>query len=96
VDKYVAKNSDQTAHRIVDGEAVVVNLKDSTFQTLNSVGTFIWQQADGRTSVKEIIQRVCQEFEVDPDTADKDCSEFIGELANKGLLVLSPHPLEGG
>ena len=96
LDKYVAKNNEKTAHRIIDGEAVVVNLTDSTFHTLNPVATFIWQQADGQTSVKEIAQEVCQEFEADRDTAEKDCLEFISELVNKGMLILSLHPLEEG
>jgi hypothetical protein len=96
LDKYVAKNNEKTAHRIIDGEAVVINLKDSSFHTLNPVATFTWQQADGKTRVKEIVQKMCQEFEVDWDTAEKDCLEFISELVNKDMLVLSPHPLEEG
>lgn len=96
LDKYVTKNNEKTAHRIIDGEAVVVNLEDSTFQTLSPVATFIWQQADGKTSVKEIVQKVCQEFEVDWDTAEKDCLEFIRKLVDKDILILSLHPLEEG
>lgn len=96
LDKYVAKNNEKTAHRIIDGEAVVVNLTDSTFHTLNPVATFIWKQADGQTSVKEIAQKVCQEFEADRDTAEKDCLEFIRKLVDKDMLILSLHPLEEG
>jgi hypothetical protein len=96
LDKYVTKNNEKTAHRIIDGEAVVVNLKDSTFHVLNPAATFTWQQADGKTRVKEIAQKMCREFEVDRDTAEKDCLEFISELVNKGMLILSPHPFEEG
>lgn len=96
LNKYVAKNNEKTAHRIIDGEAVVVNLTDSTFHALNPVATFIWQQADGKTRVKEIAQKMCQEFEIDRDTAEKDCLEFISELVNKDMLILSPHALEEG
>jgi hypothetical protein len=91
MNKYVTKNNEKTAHRIIDGEAVVVNLKDSTFHTLNPVATFIWQQADGKTSVKEIAQKMCLEFEIDRDTAEKDCLECISGLVNKDMLILSPH-----
>lgn len=92
LNNYVVKNNEKTAHRIIDGEAVVVNLRDSTFHTLNSVATFIWQQADGKTSVKEIIKKICQEFEVDQDTAERDCLEFISKAVDKDMLLLSPHP----
>ena len=95
LDKYVVKNDEKTAYRIIDGEAVVVNVKDSTFHTLNSVATFIWEQADGRIKAEQIIEKICQEFEVDWGTAERDCLEFLGELASKGLVVLSQNPMEG-
>lgn len=95
LDEYVNKNNEKTAYRTIDGEAVVVNLKDSTFHTLNPVATFIWEQADGRIKAKEMIEKICQEFEVDWDTAEKDCLEFLGELVRKGLVVLSRNPVEG-
>jgi hypothetical protein len=74
---------------------VVVNLKESVFHTLNPVATFIWEQADGRIKTRQIIERICEEFEVDRDMAEKDCLEFLGELVGKSLVVLSPDPVEG-
>jgi hypothetical protein len=95
LDKYVVKNDEETAYRIINGEAVVVNLKESTFHTLNPVATFIWEQADGRIKAGQMIEKICQEFEVDWHIAEKDCLEFLGELINKGLVVLSQNPVEG-
>ncbi len=95
LDEYVVKNNEKTAYRVIDGEAVVVNLKDSTFHTLNSVATFIWEQADGRIKAEQIIEKICQEFEVDWDTAERDCLEFLAELISKGLVILSQNPMGG-
>ena len=95
LDEYVVKNDEKTAYRIIHGEAVVVNLKESTFHTFNPVATFIWEQADGRIKTEQIIEKICQEFEVDRDTAERDCLEFLGELISKGLVVLSQNPMEG-
>ena len=89
LDKFVTKNSRKTAYRTIDGEAVVVNLEDSTFHTLNPVATFVWEQADGQFTVKQIIERICQEFEVDRDTAERDCLEFLDVLTRRGLVILS-------
>jgi len=94
LDKYVVRNNEKTAYRVIDGEAVVVNLKDSTFHTLNPVATFIWEQADGRIKAGQMIEKICDEFEVDWDTAEEDCLEFLGALISKGLVVLSRNPLE--
>ncbi|HXX33855.1 MAG TPA: PqqD family protein [Thermodesulfobacteriota bacterium] len=95
LDEYVNKNNEEIAHRTIDGEAVIVNLKDSTFHTLNAVATFIWEQADGQIKIKQMIEKICQEFEVDRDTAEKDCLEFLGQLMSKGLAVLSHNPVKG-
>ena len=95
LDDYINKNNEKTAYRTIDGEAVVVNLKDSTFHTLNPVATFIWEQADGRIKTRQIIEKICEEFEVDWVTAEKDCLEFLGQLIDKGLVVLSQNPVEG-
>ncbi len=94
LDEYVVKNDEKTAYRIINGEAVVVNLKDSTFHTLNPVATFIWEQADGRVKAEQIIEKISQEFEVDLETAKRDCLEFLGELIRKDLVVLSKNPVE--
>ncbi len=95
LDKYVVKNDEKTAYRVIDGEAVVVNLKESTFHTFNPVATFIWEQADGQTKTEQMIKKICQEFEVDWDTAERDCLEFLGELIRKGLVALSQNPVKG-
>ena len=95
LNEYLNKNNEKTAYRIIDGEAVVVNLKESTFHTFNPVATFIWEQADGKIKAGQIVEKICQEFEVDWDTAEKDCLEFLNELISKGLVVLSQNPIEG-
>ena len=94
LDEYVNKNNEKTAYRIIDGEAVVVNLKDSTFHTWSPVATFIWEKSNGLIKTKQLIEKMCQEFEVDKDTAEKDCLEFLGELISKGLVFLSQNPVE--
>ena len=94
LDEYVAKNREKTAYRVIDDEAVIVDLEDSTFHALNPVATFIWEQMDGKTRVEEIIQGVCREFDVDYETAEKDCREFVNMLKHQGMVTLSPDPLE--
>src|SRR5439155_1738778 len=43
--------SSRTAWRVYDGEAAVLCPDDSTLNTLNAVGTLIWESADGKTAV---------------------------------------------
>jgi len=73
---------------------MIMSAVDSTFFTLNEVGTVIWQAADGQTPLSEIVAtRICTEFEVSPEEAGRDAEQFVTELARHGILRLSDQPI---
>ena len=84
------------AARLLAGEMMVMNPADSTFFTLNEVATTIWQAADGRTPLRQIVQdRVCEQFDVNPEEAMADAEMFVAELSSHGILLVSDHPMSG-
>ena len=90
---YIARSSTIAARKLA-GEMMVMNPVDSTFFTLNEVATAIWQAADGRTPLREIVRHtVCEQFEVDPEQAQADAEQFVAELSTHGILLLSDHPM---
>lgn len=84
--------SPQTASRVVDGEAVVVLPMSSEINTLNAVGTRIWELADGSHSVSDIIDRIKYEFEIDTETVKRDTVSFISELITRNMVNLNDSP----
>jgi Coenzyme PQQ synthesis protein D (PqqD) len=69
---------------------------DSTLFSLSEVATVIWQAADGRTPLSEIVRgRICAEFDVTPDAAYRDAEAFIDDLARHGILRVSSAPISG-
>jgi hypothetical protein len=92
-EQYVIRNA-RTAWRVYDGEAVILLADDSTLNTLNPVGTLIWESADGVTPVSALVRRVCVEFDVEAAQAERDVSVFIDKLQQRGLLEIlaTPHP----
>jgi hypothetical protein len=92
-ERYIARST-AIAARILGGEMMIMSAADSTFFTLNEVATVIWQAADGCTPLTEIVQRkICEEFEIEPDVARRDAEEFITELSQHGILLVSDHPI---
>jgi Coenzyme PQQ synthesis protein D (PqqD) len=92
-EKYIAR-SKAIAARMLGGEMMVMSASDSTFFTLNDVASTIWQAADGRTPLSEIVAgRVCQEFEVDRERAQRAADRFVDELSQHGILLVSDQPL---
>ena len=91
---YIARST-AIAARMLGGEMMVMSAVDSTFFTLNEVATAIWQAADGRTPLSEIVVRdICNKFDVALEVAQCDAEQFVHELAQHGILLLSDHPFE--
>ena len=92
---YIARSS-AIAARMLAGEMMVMNLRNSTFYALNPAATVIWQAADGRTPLREIVEeRICREFDITPEQAQKDAAEFVADLREHGILQVSDCPISG-
>jgi hypothetical protein len=92
-EKYIAR-SKAIAARMLGGEMMVMSSADSTFFTLNEVASAIWQVADGRTPLSEIVaSKICQEFDVDRERAQRGADRFVEELSQHGILRVSDQPL---
>src|SRR5215831_14572360 len=90
---YIARSS-AIAARMLGGEMMIMSVKDSTFFTLNEVATVIWQAADGRTPLTQIVeQKVCPAFAVERDAAQQDAEQFVEALSQHGILLVSDHPI---
>ncbi|MGA9527592.1 MAG: PqqD family protein [Terriglobales bacterium] len=90
---YITRSS-AIAARLLAGEMMVMNSADSTFFTLNEVATAIWQSADGRTPLREIVrERICEQFEIEPTQAQADAEQFVADLSSHGILLVADHPL---
>jgi hypothetical protein len=92
-EKYIAR-SKAIAARMIGGEMMVMSAADSTFFTLNEVASVIWQAADGRTPLSEIVSgKICREFDVDPEHAQHGADRFVDQLSQHGILLVSDQPL---
>jgi Coenzyme PQQ synthesis protein D (PqqD) len=92
-EKYIARST-AIAARMLGGEMMVMSAADSTFFTLNEVASAIWQAADGRTPLSEIVDgKICQEFDVDREQAQRGADRFVNELSQYGILLVSDRPL---
>ena len=85
-------------HREAIRRAVVAGmLPQGTLAAGRAIWTtcdLIWQAADGRTPLSEIVERrVCQEFDVEPEVAWQDAEQFVTELSQHGILLVSDQPI---
>jgi hypothetical protein len=92
-DKYIQR-SRQTAARRLGDEMMVLAVADSTLFSLNEVAAVIWDAADGRTPLRQIVARaIVPAFEVDAETAYRDALELVEDLCQRGILAIADVPI---
>ena len=79
------------ALREIAGELLLVpvgkaSLNFNQMLTLNEVGADIWRLIPEADSEEEIVTRLLQEYEVDPEVLRADVAEFIESVRKLGIL----------
>jgi Coenzyme PQQ synthesis protein D (PqqD) len=89
---YIARSSEIACRKLED-ETIIMSVRDSTLFTLNESATAIWEAADGKTPLEEIVEHtICRTYEIDRDIALQDALELVHRLAKGGLLRLADSP----
>jgi hypothetical protein len=86
IDKRYTIDSDKIAWRIVDGEAVILNLETGLYYSLDKVGTRAWQFLSEKKSCKETMDLLVDEYEVEKDIITKDLLALIDDLEKEELI----------
>lgn len=59
------------------------NIADmNSIYTLNETGAFIWELIDGKRTLREIINALKEEYDIDSESAAKDVNLFIDDMIN--------------
>lgn len=89
--KYPIPHS-QTAARIVNGTAIIVLADSGQVNVLNSVGTRIWELIDGQRNLQEIADVIQLEYNVSPQQALQDLTDFMQEMLTNKVISLEDKP----
>ena len=88
----VPSHSPSVVTRKTGNEYVLVPLANNiadmnSVYTLNETGAFIWEQIDGKRTIRDLIDLLNQEFETDIETASKDVIDFIENMKEFLIIV---------
>ena len=86
--------NETAAFRIIDNEAVILNLDNGIYYSLNEVGTKVWKLCTGSNSLRDITAAIVQEFEVQEEIVQRDVSEIISDLLKEGLVTINENQAE--
>jgi hypothetical protein len=71
--------------RVLDDEAVLLNLKTGTYFGLDAVGTRIWQLLTEHRSLARVLDLLLEEYDVDRGPLEQDLLALVDQLCSKGL-----------
>jgi hypothetical protein len=88
----VYKKSDSIVFRKIADEFILVPIRQNvgdleSISTLNEVAARIWELIDGKMKVREIKNKIVEEFEVIPQQAEKDLIEYLQQLEGIEAII---------
>lgn len=77
--------------REIAGDALLVptgktSLELNGMVTLNPVGAYIWQLLPQVDSPGEIVERILEEYDAEPEEVAQDVEAFLEQLRSLGIL----------
>lgn len=80
------RRSDAAVWRVIDGDVVVLIPEETTLLALTGCGSRVWELMEGETTLADIVDQICAEYEVDPERARNEVTEFIHKLITMNLV----------
>ena len=84
------RRSDDAVWRVIDGEVVVLIPEEAALHALTGCGSRVWELIEEETAISEIIQRICAEYEVEPQRAREEVTEYVHKLEAMKLVEIIP------
>jgi len=85
------------AAKVMDGEAVIINLATGTYYSLRDAGGRIWELMESARSLEQIAAVLAREYDVAPARALQDGQALFQQLEQEQLVTRippSPDPAE--
>lgn len=79
------RNPDMVAANL-DGDLVMMNEKLGRYYGISGVGARAWELLEAPASVDDLVQNICQEYDIDSDTCRLDIMLFVQELMKANLI----------
>jgi hypothetical protein len=76
------------AHEIIDGEAIIVNLENGNYYSLNKAGADLWDFVEKGLDVPEIIEGLAQRYEGNRAEIETSVSQLLADMQKEGLITI--------
>lgn len=71
------------------GEAVILDTQNGIYFGLNAVGAHVWNLIREPRTIREIRDRITEEYDVESSRAEEDVKRLVRRMAERRLVRLS-------
>ncbi len=68
------------------GEKVMIDFESGKYFLIKGVGNDIWDYLQQETTPAEIIAKLLDEYEVEPEVCEKQVMEFLGKMEHYDFI----------
>ncbi len=72
--------------KVMDGEAILINVSTGAYYSLNGIGTLVWQWIEKEISLQEMVNGLARDHDVDRKILLADVLKLLGMLEEEGLV----------
>jgi len=80
-------NEQEVAAKVIDGEAIIINLANGIYYSMDKVGGLIWDMLAAAHSLEEVITAILARYDVSREQAQADVERLAAELVQENLLL---------
>ncbi|MCR4318908.1 MAG: lasso peptide biosynthesis PqqD family chaperone [Candidatus Brocadiaceae bacterium] len=87
LDSTIVRSSDQVSTDL-GGEVVILGLQSQEYFGLEDVGVRIWEIIQEPKTVKEILDTLLNDYDVEPKRCESDLLAVLQEMTDEGLIEI--------
>jgi hypothetical protein len=84
----IPRHGEAVIYRVVLDTAILLNLDNDYYYSLDPLGSRIWSMCDGTRALGSILDQVCAEYDVARERARCDLLELFDDLQREGLVTI--------
>jgi hypothetical protein len=86
----------EVAAKVIDGEAILINLANGIYYSMDKVAALIWESIQKRCSLEEMVDTLVRRYDVAKEEAAADVHRLAQELLQENLVEISDNGAASG
>jgi hypothetical protein len=86
---YLNPNDKEVTGGVFDDGAVMINLSNGFYYSMDNVGAFIWEQITAGNACDAIVTSLTRRYDVSAERAQADLDLLVAQLLDENLVVAS-------